>query len=184
MPILQVGEYQVINYDTFWIRRAIDNAVRRSGLNEFIFVDDIYDGIIYYLENNCSLRLLPLEALFDRIRHTLKRIGYESIANALKIESPPITISLERAATQAGSGYELAFYNILQQEMKKLKELGSQEIFFSDLKESVLKLKQMDQWDESCEQLENDIMLWLKNAGTQPQRLGHRIRCTLKKVAV
>jgi hypothetical protein len=48
----------------------------------------------------------------------------------------------------------------------------------------VLILKQANQWHDDCDQLENDILLWLKNAGTQPQRQGFRIRCNIEKITV
>ncbi len=184
MPVIQVGDYQVTNYDTFWIRRAIQGAADRTQHSEFAFVDDVYEGVVYYLENQCSLRLLKLEALYDRIRHMLKRIGCEGIANALQIEAPPVTISLERAAVEAGNGFELAFYQILQKEMRGLKKMGAKEVFFGQVRESIMVLKQSQDWSEGCEQLERDIMLWLKKEGTKPQRLGYRIRCELAKIKV
>ncbi len=184
MPVLQVGQHQIYDYDTYWIRRAIENAAHRANQPYFTFVDDVYDGIVYYLENKCPLRLLQIEDLYTRIRHTLKRIGCEAIANAIEIECPPITISLERAAIEAGNGYELAFYQILQEEMQTLKKLGAREVFFSEMRESVLVLKQSEQWHDDCDQLESDIILWLKNAGTQPQRQGFRIRCNIEKITV
>lgn len=182
MPVLQVGEHQVTNYDTYWIRRAIENAAARANQPYFAFVDDVYDGIIYYLEHHCPLNLLPIETLYLRIRHTLKRIGCEAIANAIEIECPPVTISLERAAVEAGNGYELAFYRILQSEMMALKELGASEVFFSEITESILVIRQSKDWCSDCDQLEADILVWLKNAGTQPQRQGFRIRCNIEKI--
>lgn len=184
MPVLQVGDHQISDYDTYWIRRAIENAAVRACQPHFAFIDDVYDGIVYYLEHKCPLRLLAIESLFTRIRHTLKRIGCEAIANAIEIESPPITISLERAAIDAGNGYELAFYQILQKEMISLKNLGAREVFFSEIRESVLILKQTNDWEHDCVQLEKDIILWLKNAGTKPERQGFRIRCNIEKITV
>lgn len=182
MPVLKIGEHQTTNYDTYWIRMAIEEAARRADQENFAFIDEVYDGIVHYLESKCPLRLLPIEELFTRIEHTLKKIGCEPIANALKIVCPAITISLQRAASDAGSGFELAFYNLLFKEMKELKNLGAREIFFSEIRESVLVLKQTDHWSDDCEQLEQDILLWLKKAGTQPQRQGYRIRCSLEKI--
>ena len=182
MPVLKVGEYQISNYDTHWIRCAIEHAAERANQPHFIFIDDIYNGIIHYLEHKCPLSLLLIEDLYERISHTLKRIGCESIANALQIECPPITISLERTAKEAGNGYELAFYQILHTEMRDLKKLGVKEVFFSEIKESVLILQQSSYWHDDCEQLEKDILLWFKNAGTKPERQGFRIRCNIEKI--
>jgi len=184
MPVIQVGDYQVTNYDTLWIRKAIQTAAERAQQSEFDFIDDIYEGVIYYLEHQCSLRLLQIEDLYERIRHMLRRIGCENIAQSLEIEAPAVTISLEKAAVEAGNGYELAFYQILQQQMRDLKKIGAQEVFFAHIRESILVLKQTQEWTEECEYLEQDMMLWLKKEGTKPQRQGYRIRCELSKLEV
>ena len=184
MPVIQVGDYQVSEYDTFWIRRAIENAAIEADQEHFAFVDDVYDAIVHYLEHKCPLRLLELSSLYERIRYTLKRIGCEAIANSLKEESPPITLSLEHAAIEAGTGYELAFYQRLKEEMENLKSNGVKEVFFSRVKESIMVLKQVDEWCDECDQLENDILGWLKKVGTQPERLGKRIRVQLHQVTL
>jgi len=184
MPVIQVGDYQVTNYDTYWIRTAIQAAAERAQHPDFAFIDDIYEGIIYYLEHQCSLRLLSLDILYERIRHMLKCIGFETIASALQVIAPPVTISLEKAAIDASNGFELAFYQIIQKEMRALKQLGAAEVFFSSLEKSVLILNQTNAWSEQCQILEQDIMLWLKKEGTKPQRLGYRIRCQLSTLKV
>lgn len=184
MPTLQVGNHQVSDYETHWIRKAIQDAAVAAEQPDFLFTNDVYDGVVYYLENKCPLKLLPLESLFDRIRHTLIKIGFSAIADALKVESPAVTISLETAATEAGNGYELAFYGILSEQMANLKRLGAEEVFFSHMRESILILQQTETWSPTCDQLERDILLWFRKAGTKPQHQGYRIRCNLQKIKV
>jgi hypothetical protein len=182
LPVLQVGHYQVTGYSTQWIRKAIEQAAARAQQEEFAFTEDIYEGVIHYLEHKCSLRLLKIEDLYKRLAHMLSRIGYGSIANALVPIAPPITISLERAARDAGTGYELAFFKELQDELHQLKKTGAHDVYFSHVEECIQILKQTETWDDSCKELEADILDWLAKVGTHPQRQGYRIRANLKQL--
>lgn len=182
LPVLQVGRYQVTGYSTHWIRIAIEEAAERAQQEEFAFVEDIYEGVIHYLEHKCALRLLKLEDLYKRIAFMLSRIGYGSIANALQPIAPPVTISLERAARDAGEGYELAFYKELQNELFNLKDTGATEVYFSHVEECVHILSRTEEWDTRCEDLEANILDWLKKVGTKPEKQGYRIRASLKEL--
>ena len=90
LPVLQVGRHQVCGYQTDWIRVGLEKAASRAGREAFPFLDDIYDSIVHYLEHKCSLRLMPVEKLNERIYYMLKRIGCEHIARALPPMAPPI----------------------------------------------------------------------------------------------
>ncbi|MEO1857873.1 MAG: hypothetical protein ABGY95_11000 [Rubritalea sp.] len=182
LPVLQVGRYQVTGYSTQWIRRAIEQAAVDAQQDGFAFTEDVYEGVIHYLEHKCSLRLLKLEDLYKRLAHMLRRIGYGSIANALVPIAPPITISLERAARDAGDGFELAFFKELQDELHLLKSTGADEVYFSHVEECIHVLKKTDTWNDSCKELEADILDWLAKVGTQPKRQGYRIRANLKQL--
>ena len=183
LPVLQVGRHQVTGYSTHWIRKAIEQAAKRTQQEDFAFTEDIYEGVIHYLENKCSLRVLKIEDLYKRISHMLSRIGYGSIANALISMAPPVTISLERAARNAGDGFELAFFKELQDELFELKRAGATDVYFSHVEECVYILKQANSWNHACSELEADIIDWLDKVGTRPQRQGHRIRACLQKLA-
>ncbi|GAA5496270.1 hypothetical protein SAMN02745181_2586 [Rubritalea squalenifaciens DSM 18772] len=183
MPVLQIGRHQVSGYDTRCIHSSIEKAADRAGLGDFAFVDDVYDGVIHYLEKTCPLRLLRIEELYERVRHMLKRIGYASIAFSLEPEAPAVTISLERAARDAGLGFELAFFKELQEELNELKGYGASEVYFCDIESCVRILKQCEDWNEDCAHLEADILDWLQKVGTQPERQGYRIRANVRNLS-
>ena len=79
-PALQIGRYQVIDYDTAWLDDALRRAATAADHADFPFVDDIRSGIEKYLETKCPLKLLHLEDLYDRMRRMLVKIGCEKIA--------------------------------------------------------------------------------------------------------
>jgi hypothetical protein len=161
-PALQIGRYQVIDYDTAWLDDALWRAARAADHEDFPFVEDIRSGIVKYLETKCPLKLLQLEELFDRMRRMLVKIGCERIAEKLEPLAPPVTVSLVRAAMDAGNGFELAFFETLRFELSSLRAAGAEEIRFTGLRESSLILRGSSKWNKQCEILHSEIATFLR----------------------
>ncbi len=161
-PALQIGRYQVIDYDTAWLDDALRRAALAAEHEDFPFVEEIRGGIVKYLETKCPLKLLHLDDLFDRMRKMLVKIGCERIAEKLEPLAPPVTVSLVRAAMEAGNGFELAFFETLRIELGDLRAAGAEEIRFTGLKESSLILRGRVKWNKHCESLLSEIEAFLK----------------------
>lgn len=162
-PALQIGRYQVIEYDTAWLDRAIQRAAVAADRADFPFVADIRGGIVQYLETRCPLKLLRLEDLFERVRKMLVKIGCENIAEKLEPLAPPVTVSLVRAAMEAGNGFELAFFERLRSELAELRAAGAEEIHFTGLQESTRILRGEAAWSPKCELLLLEIRAFLSS---------------------
>jgi hypothetical protein len=160
-PALQIGRYQVIDYDTEWLDAALRRAAVAAEHEDFPFVADIRSGIVQYLETKCPLKLLQLEDLFDRMRRMLVKIGCERIAEKLQPLAPPVTVSLVRAAMEAGNGFELAFFETLRVELGSLRSAGAEEIRFVGLRESSLILRGTGKWNRDCETLLAEIRCFI-----------------------
>lgn len=160
-PALQIGRYQVIDYDTAWLDLALQRAALAAEHEDFPFVSDIRSGIVQYLETKCPLKLLHLEDLFDRVRKMLVTIGCERIAEKLEPLAPPLTVSLVRAAMEAGNGFELAFFETLRTELGDLRSAGAEEIRFTGMRESSLILRGSAKWNKQCEALLSEIRAFL-----------------------
>jgi hypothetical protein len=162
-PALQIGRYQVIDYDTEWLDSALHRAALAANHEDFPFVADIRSGIVQYLETKCPLKLLPLDELYDRMRRMLIRIGCEKIAEKLEPLAPPVTVSLVRAAMEAGNGFELAFFEMLRSELANLRAAGAEEIRFTGLKESAMILRGAAKWNKQCQALLIEIEMFIQN---------------------
>lgn len=166
-PAIQIGRYQVIEYDTAWLDAALARAARAAGRDDFPFVADIRSGIVQYLETKCPLRMLSLEDLFAKVRKMLVVIGCETIAEKLLPLAPPVTVSLVHTALDAGNGFELAFFETLRGELTELRAAGAEEINFIGLRESSLILRGVSTWNQDCEtllaEIHNFIAAWETN---------------------
>ncbi|MBK1791462.1 hypothetical protein [Persicirhabdus sediminis] len=178
-PVLQVGRHQVSGYDTEWIRESIITAAELSGRDDFPFADDLHSGILHYLEHNCPLQLLKIEDLHKRIQHMLTRIGHQPMAEVLPRRAPAIEISLRDAAESAGNGYELAFFDHLQKEIGELKSYGVSMIEFNDVRHSVMVLRGQEKWNDSCDQLREEILTFLRTHGRSSRHHPQKISLNL-----
>jgi hypothetical protein len=160
-PALQIGRFQVIDYDTAWLDDALQRAAKAAEHEDFPFVSDIRSGVVQYLETKCPLKLLPLEDLFERMRKMLVKIGCERIAEKLQPLAPPVTVSLVHSAMEAGNGFELAFFETLRFELGDLRAAGAEEIRFTGLRESTMILRGANKWNKHCEALYTEIYAFI-----------------------
>ncbi len=161
-PAIQVGRHQVTDYDPAWLDDALRKAARAAEQDDFPFLMEIRSGVAQYLENACPLRLLHLHELFEKIRKMLDKIGCGHIARHLQPLAPPLTISLVHAAMEAGSGYELAFFEKLRSELEELRSDGAGEIRFTGIRECVLILRSAKKWDKRCQAVLTEIEAFLR----------------------
>ena len=171
-PALQIGRHQVIDYDTAWIDDALRRAARAADQEDFPFVDEIRSGVVQYLETKCPLKLMRLDELYDRMRRMLVKIGCTGIAEKLEPLAPPVTVSLVRAAMDAGNGFELAFFETLRAELAALRDAGAEEIRFTGLRESAMILRGASKWNKHCEALLFEIEAFLRTWDREESALG------------
>lgn len=167
-PALQIGRHQVFDYDTSCLEEALRRAARAADQEDFPFVHDIHSGVVKYLETKCTLRLLTLNDLYERMRKMLMKIGCVKIADELKPLAPPLTLSLVESANEAGNGFELAFFERLRAEISELRDAGVEKIHFTGLRESSLILQGSAKWNKHCERMLSEVEAFLQKCGCDP----------------
>ncbi len=158
MPLLQVGPYEVVHYEKEWIQEAIMRAAEEAGHEKWWFAEDIAKGMILYLQKRFRRNTITLQELFDKIAKTLTTIGFSDVAEKLKPTPPPMRISLFEIAREAGSGYELVFFELLGKRLHDIKNLGVEIIQCSELKHCVKHLKAVQDWSRDCDILQSEIV--------------------------
>jgi hypothetical protein len=166
-PVLQVGRHQVSCYDYQWLRDALCRAVHAADHKDFPFVDEICQGIFHYLENKCPLRLLPLPALYDKMRRMLEHIGCEGIAQELKPLAPPVQVCLLRLLHEHDCRVELALFPMLRREIDELCAAGANEIRFLHIREATMLIRGTDKWDKHSARLQREIEGFLQSYDPQ-----------------
>lgn len=162
-PVLQVGRHQVSFYDSQWLRDALCRAMHDADRQDFPFIDEICQGIFHYLENKCPLRLLPLPALYDKMRRMLEHIGCENIARALKPMAPPVQVCLLRLMQEHQCVVELSVFPMLRREIDELCAAGANEIRFLHIREAAMQIRGTSKWDKHCERLRLEMESFLQS---------------------
>ena len=152
-PAIQVGRHQVHHYDTRWLGDALRRAAAAAESENFPFLDEIRLGIEEYLETRCSLQLIPLPSLYERMRRMLRKVGCGLTADHLEPLAPRVTLSLEAIALLVGDGLELGFFERLRSEIGALRSEGAEQLYFTGLRGSVRILRRCEVWNDACEQL-------------------------------
>lgn len=160
-PAIQIGRHQVHDYGTDWLADALERAARAADRHDFPFLDEILRGVEEYLEQRCSLHLLPLAKLFERMRRMLETIGCDTIAAKLETVGPPVTICLAELAGHAGNGFELAFFERLRHELRELRQAGVEEVRFRGLRDCVMQLTGSTKWNPRCDELEAEVQAFV-----------------------
>lgn len=127
-PYLQSGNCLVTGYDLSWLQAVLQEAAQEAGV-KLPFVQEVAQGILLYLEEECPLYTMPLEYLFGRIRKLLREIGLLRVADHLHPQLPPVNIELDELAGE--NPLPLFFYTALRERMDTLREMGMTTYRFS-----------------------------------------------------
>ncbi len=158
-PFLQIGRYQVSQYDESWLRDAIVSAGQAANHDMDVLVDDLVSGVNHYLEHRCPKRVLKVESLIDRISLMLDQVGLSAVAQELPAAAPPVTIALDELAKEGR--YELAFFGTLRNDIEDLREHGVSELRFTGMREAIFALTGAARWSPRCRGMQDELEAFL-----------------------
>jgi len=158
LPVLQVGPYQLKDYDTSWILRSIEDTLACVGLHSSFVSEIVYHGVIQYLENDCPWVPLKIEDLYARIEFLFSKIGFKHLAHAIPRYSPVIRISVAQLLQKVDYQGEDALLKALQAELNTLKGYGVEEVFLDNIADAVHALIPDQDWGKQSQQLHDKII--------------------------
>src|SRR5438093_1410520 len=121
------------------------------------------DEVAYLRYASVHQRFEDVDQFVDAI-HTL---GRRIKPNALQRElfppaPPPISISLFEIAEQAGTGYELAFFDLLERRINALIQTGMDNLQLCSLQPCVKHLRGVKVWTRACDALREEIVCFVR----------------------
>lgn len=162
LPLIKIGQDNLVACDAEWLRNNVRDAATRAEVPEW-FADDVVSGVITFLRNHYEGTTITIDSLYDRIRDTLKCLGLDDLAGQLTPAAPPLRISLPDLARIAGDGYELAFFQLLEQRFASATSNGVDSVYFYGLRNCVQSLTSLKRWSRRCEALQNEITRFLEH---------------------
>src|SRR5438045_6161311 len=177
-PYLRTDTGQLFEFNRDWLHAAITRAAHEAGYPSWWLTDHVTESIAFYLHLRNDENVVAFNQLSQTVRYVLRAIGYKEIVPHFAPAPPPISISLVDIAHQAGSGYELAFFDLLEKRLNSLIETGVDNLQRCSLQACVIHLRSMRLWTRSCDSLREEIVCFIR------ERLmattSERLKCSLK----
>src|SRR5256885_8171834 len=119
-PYLRCDSGQLFEFDRDWLHAAINRAADQAGYPSWWLTEHVTESIAFYLHLRNDENVVAFKQLQETVQYVLKAIGYKEIIPYFTPAPPPISISLVDIAYEAGTGYELAFFDLLEKRLKTL----------------------------------------------------------------
>jgi hypothetical protein len=178
-PYLRCDSGQLFEFNRDWLHAAITRAADKAGYPSWWLTDHVTESIAFYLRLRTDESVVAFSQLSQTVRYVLKVIGYKEIVPHFSPTPPPISISLLDIAEEAGSGYELAFFDLLEKRLHALVEIGTDSLHLCSLQTGVKHLRRTKVWTRACDSLREEIVCFIREKLGAKGEL-KRLDCSLR----
>jgi hypothetical protein len=161
-PYLCSETGQLFEFNRAWLHNAIRQAADRAGYPSWWLTDHVTESIAFYLRLRNDESVVAFSQLNQTVRYVLKVIGYKEIVPHFKPAPPPISVSLYEIAEAAGTGYELAFFDLLEKRVDAILGTGARQLHFFGLQPAIKHLRGAKAWSRSCDALREEVTCFIR----------------------
>src|SRR6266853_2934002 len=161
-PYLRTESGQLFEFNRDWLHAAITRAAHEAGYPSWWLTDHVTQSIAFYLHLRNDENVVAFSQLSQTVRYVLNAIGYKEIIPYFSPAPPPISISLLEIAHEAGTGYELAFFDCLEKRINALVETGVDNLQLCSLQACVKHLRGVKTWTRACDSLREEIVCFVR----------------------
>jgi hypothetical protein len=177
-PYLRCDSGQLFEFNRAWLHAAINRAADQAGYPSWWLTDHVTESIAFYLHLRNDENVVALSQLSQTVRYVLKAIGYKEIIPYFTPAPPPISISLLEIAHEASSGYELAFFDLLEKRIHILVETGVDNLQLCSLQACVKYLRRTKVWTRACDSLRQEIVCFIRERLASTTTV-ERLKCSV-----
>jgi len=177
-PYLRCDSGQLFEFNRDWLHAAINRAADQAGYPGWWLTDHVTESIAFYLHLRTDENVVAFSQLEQTVQYVLKMIGYKEIIPYFTPAPPPISISLVDLAHEAGTGYELAFFDLLEKRINTLLETGVDNLKVHALHNCVKHLRGVKLWTRGCDALRDEIVCFIRERLTSTT--SERLKCSLQ----
>jgi hypothetical protein len=171
LPLLRQGENEICSIRHDWLCSCLYRAAEKAGYSRWWLAEHVAATVVCYLSRTYEKNVITEKQLREIILAALQVIGYAEVALRLDAVAPPFELSLSQLAEEAGPGYELAFFQLLQDRIQPALSESASNISISGLQSCVRQLQSAKTWSRECSRLRSEIVNFLR---------GHLQRADLK----
>ena len=169
LPLVQQANGEVVAFEREWLLRGIVRAAAKAGYQKWWLAEHVTESVVSYLALQFEENVVTVPSLVKAVQSVLQVIGYGEIAPHFEPGMPGARVSLVELAREAGTGYELLFFQQLGGKLRKL--LGSGTTFFelTGLAPCVKHLRSRKTWSRGCDALRMEIVDFVRNQTSTAQ---------------
>ena len=156
LPYIRIGSSSLALCEPEWLSDTLSNAASGTDVPDWM-VRDISRGVESFLANHYKGSVIDSDDLFARIEKTLESLGLDHVAAKIDKTPPPVRISLSELVRRAGTGYELAFFRLLDEQVQSAASGGACLVEVHGLHRGVRRLVATKKWTARCETLKGEI---------------------------
>jgi hypothetical protein len=176
-PYLRCDSGQLFEFNRDWLHAAINRAADQAGYPSWWLTDHVTESIAFYLRLRNDENVVAFSQLAQTVQYVFKVIGYKEIIPYFTPAPPPISVSLLEIAHEAGTGYELAFFDLLEKRIGTLVETGVDNLQLCSLQPCVKHLRRTKVWTRACDSLREEVVCFIREKLTSTTV--ERLKCQL-----
>jgi hypothetical protein len=158
LPLIRLENGDVTPFDADWLAQSLAQAARKAGLSKWWLTSHVTASVTEFLRSETDEPVVKVEHLEEAVRTVLQCIGYSEVGEVFHVGTPMMNISLIDLARQAGSGYELAFFELLARRLAEALSARTPHFQLIGLHACVKLLRSRKIWSRECDQLQEEIV--------------------------
>ncbi|HYR57768.1 MAG TPA: hypothetical protein VEO95_04020 [Chthoniobacteraceae bacterium] len=158
LPVIQLASGQAVAFERDWLVRSLARAAQRAGYGKWWLAEHVAESVTSYLRDQRELTVLPVEQLTKAVQSVLQVIGYAEVGRHFVPAPHKVQISLVDLAREAGTGYELAFFEKLARCIQALLREKNAHFELLGLEPCVKLLRARKVWSRDCDALRAEIV--------------------------
>lgn len=162
LPLLRLGENEYCSIRHDWLCSCLYRVAEKAGYSRWWLAEHVAATVVCYLSRTYDKNVISESELRYIILAALQAIGYAEVALRLKRVTPPFELSLSQIAEDAGLGYELAFFQLLQDRIQPALSNRASNISVYGLQSCVRQLQSAKTWSRECSRLRSEIVNFLR----------------------
>lgn len=171
LPVIQMANGRAVAFERDWLVRALAVAARRAGYGKWWLAEHVAESVTSFLRDQSEVTVLPVERLTEAVRSVLQVIGYGEVGQYFEPGPPQVRVSLVDLAREAGTGYELSFFERLRCCLQELFRENCLHFELLGLEPCVKLLRARKVWCHECDVLRAEIVCFARQqAGTAAGR--------------
>lgn len=163
LPLVQLQDGQAVAFQRDWLIRSLANAARKAGYPQWWLAAHVAQSVTEYLRTQTEVNVLSVDRLTKAVQSVLQVIGYADVGQHFEAGTPATQISLVDVAREAGTGYELAFFEILGRRIQTVVQARTSHFELLGLEPCVKLLRARKTWSRDCDALRVEIVSFTRN---------------------